>query len=228
MPSRFEPKAIFALLEQYGLGRPEKPQENPTKPPKDLSWLRDKLRKPTEAELQRLCDAKGLSLEALRLFRPYVAKDEPIAYLPVFTPCNKKACGFLRVHLDGELIKLKSGSEEKYPVIGSHGLFPTLNGSDDVLFTEAWRDCCAAIEAGYNATASSGGASTWRDAWLPGFKGKKVIIIMDADSAGVRAASRAAERISTVTKHVKIVKMPYKVVESHGKDVYDYLNGVKE
>ena len=219
-----EPKEVFTMLEQHGLNDGSQTEKQPAKP-KDLSWLRDKLRKPTEAELQRLCIAKGLSLEALRLFRPYITKGEPIAYLPVFTPGDKKACGFLRVHLDGELITLKSGSEEKYPVIGSHGLFPTLNSSENILFTEGWRDCCMSIEVGFNAVASSGGASTWRDSWLAAFKGKNVMICMDADEAGVRAAHRAAERIITVAKQIKIVKLPYKVVENHGRDVYDYFNG---
>ena len=133
----------------------------------------------------------------------------------------------MRVHIDGKLIKLKSGKEEKYPMFGNHGLYPTLDGTEDVLFTEGFRDVATALEAGFNATGSSGGASTWRDSWLPAFKGKKVVITMDADIAGERAAIRAAESIVPVAKQVEIVNLPYKIKESHGSDLYDFLTGKK-
>ena len=45
---------------------------------------------------------------------------------------------------------------------------------------------------------------------------------MDADEAGQRAASRAAERIATVAE-VFIVSLPYEIKESHGADLHDYI-----
>ena len=62
------PKEIFDLLKQFNLadGTTEK---QPTKR-KDLSWLRDKLRKANDEDIERLCKAKGVSEHALRQFDP--------------------------------------------------------------------------------------------------------------------------------------------------------------
>ena len=80
------------------------------------------------------------------------------------------------------------------------------------------------IEHGFNATASTGGASTWRDEWLPLFTRRKVNIVMDADRAGVKAAERAARAIYGTAKEVRIVTLPYELQEKHGKDLFDYTS----
>jgi hypothetical protein len=234
------PADIMAILKEHNLDTPSD-TPRPASKSKDLSYLRDKLQKASPADIERLCNAKGLGCEALKSFGPLRHKVDPIMYLPAFTPNIKKACGFLRCHLDGELVELKDGRKEKYPVLGTHGLFRYAD-SDTILFCEAWRDALAAIAIGYAATASTGGASTWKDCWLPAFKGKTVYIIMDCDSAGnggpltgedgkVRilkgAAVRAADRIVTVAKKTHIVRLPFPMVEKHGPDLLDYLEGGK-
>ena len=223
-----EPAEIMKLLQNFGLGQ-EGESGAGTPQPKKLQLTANDIREPTEDELRAFCDVKEVTYESLIKFNPYMHRNQPWMMLPAYNPKNvKKACGWLRCHVKGE--KIKVGDKEiKYPIVAGsqHGLFgvPWLvkKGANTIIFTEAWRDMCAAIAAGYVAVASSGGASTWYDSWLAVFKDLTVHIVMDADKAGVAAAQRAAEKIHTVAKEVKIVTLPYEVQSRHGKDLWDYL-----
>lgn len=220
-----EPAEIMKLLQKFGLNQDEagKPQ-----PERKLQLKKDEIREPAEDELIVICQRKGVDYESLKKLDPYMHRDQPWMLLPAYNPKSmKKACGWLRCHVRGETIKV-GDKEVKYPIVSGskHGLFGlkwlARERPDTIIFTEAWRDMCAAIAAGYYATASSGGASTWYDSWLPVFKGKAVYIIMDCDKAGIAAAQRAAQRIHTVAKEVRIVTLPYEIKEKHGKDLWDY------
>ena len=223
------PPEIMKILDDLGLadGLTQKVE----RPPKDISWLRDKLRKPSADELMRLCRCKGVARQALLSFSPYVHKTDPVMYLPGCVPGQSKVVGWLRVHLDGELIETKQGPQ-KYPMIGNWGLLGLRSPSkadlrspskaDTILFAEGWRDALAAIEAGYEAIANTGGTG-WQVGWLPLFKGKTVLIVPDADKPGMECAAKRAHAISVVAASVKIVKLPYKLTETHGKDLFDFL-----
>ncbi len=69
-----------------------------------------------------------------------------------------------------------------------------------------------------------------RPDFLRHFAGRRVSIIHDADRAGVDGADRWAAAAFGVegVGPVRIVRLPYAVKESHGKDLRDWLNGVVE
>ena len=219
-----QPREVFAILTQNGLADSTQAEKQPAKP-KDLSWLRDKLRKPSASEIARVCKAKGLDAEALQSLSPYVHVTDPIMFLPGRNPGQAKAVGFLRVHLDGELIETKAGPQ-KCPMLGNWGLLgmAAAERADTIVFAEGWRDALAAIDAGHVAIANTGGTG-WKAEWLPLFKGKTVYVVPDADKPGVESARKRAIEISRVAKEVKIVTLPYKVVETGGKDLFDFLTG---
>jgi len=213
-----EPGKIYQHLAEYGLASDISPKQQVNKAT---------MRMMTAAEETRFCQAKGLHAEALRHFTPRMHQSEPWVLLPAYSPGRQTPVGYLRAHIDGKPIQLANGRSERYPLLpgGQHGLFGlrALEDADTVWFCEGWRDALAAIAAGAAATASSGGASTWRDDWLPVFADKIVYVCMDADTAGQRAAERAAKAISRVAAKTYIVTLPFDVAESHGKDLYDYL-----
>lgn len=218
-------KQCFDLLEKHDCQTDAAPV-TPAKI-KGISWFTGQLNSAAPDDLQKLCDVKRICREALQKYNPAIHRSEPIICIPTYNPSNGAVCGYLRVGKEGQPVKLKNGNTEKYPAIGEHGLYgvPWLEKEkpEILLFCEAWRDAVAAIEAGHYATASSGGASTFKDDWLPVFRDKIVYIVMDADKPGQKAALRAAKKISGVAKAVFIVNLPYEVTENHGKDLHDYF-----
>jgi P4 family phage/plasmid primase-like protien len=135
---------------------------------------------------------------------------------------------------------------EKYPLLtGSKaGLVGVHHATESykentIIFAEGWKDAVKALEFGYIAVAGSNGAGTWRDEWLGMFKGLIVHIIFDTDAAGnggpvknkktgkvtidEGGAVKAANAISGVAKELRVIRLPYKYTEDHGKDLYDYL-----
>lgn len=219
------PGEIMSMLDQCDLTAETTTQQPEKKKQKDLSWLRDKLRKPLPDEIQRVCKVKGLSYDALLTFGPYAHKTEPLLFLPGREPGNSKVTGFLRVHLDGELVPTKSGPQ-KYPILGNWGLMglPVAPETKAIIFAEGFGDAISAVEAGFTAIANIGGTG-WRDAWLPLFKDRTVYLVPDADKPGYECVNKRARAIYQVAKIVSIVELPYKLTETHGRDLRDFLQG---
>ncbi|MCP4611729.1 MAG: toprim domain-containing protein [Planctomycetes bacterium] len=237
---QLEPKEIKGLLESFqlqsgtGTGRTkEATQEAPKSP---IHLKPGEVARMEEPDIDAFCETYGLDKLALRAVMGnliYRHAKEPWALFQSFRPGQQAPTGIMRVHMNKELIKTSHG-DEKYPQVygSSHGLFGLRRIEEDkpkeVIFTEGWRDCVAATEVGYYAMASSGGASCWKDEWLPAFEGRKVHIIFDADKAGVKAAHRAAGRICTVTAEIGIVPLPFEIKENHGEDLYDWFTQGKK
>lgn len=194
-------------------------------------------------EKKRLCSSKKIYLAALDIMTPFKIKNTNIAIIPAFNPAellkypSSKACGWIRVGIDGQLIDIKIKDEngnwttkqEKYPVVS--GSYPGLlgikriivNNPETIMLCEGWRDALAAMQLGYYATANSQGAKTWRDDWNILFKDKNVYIIYDQDQAGYDGARKAAKALKAVAKTVKIATLPYELQKAKGKDLHDYI-----
>ena len=221
----WQDRQCFEILEKHGYKADT--VAAPISKPKDISWFTSQLRKAVPEDLRKLCEIKQISCEALLKYGPAVHNTAPIICIPTYDPANGSVCGYLRVGNEGQPVKLRNGQEEKYPTIGEHGLYglPWLHKEkpETIIFCEAWRDALAAIEAGFYAVASSGGASTFKDSWLSIFREKAVYIVMDSDATGKKGAIRAANKIGSVAQAVYVVKLPYEITKDHGKDLYDYL-----
>lgn len=226
-------KAIFELLDQYGVDTTDHPRA--VKPDGRPKLTKDDVIPLIGDELQAFCDVKGVDVDSyLKLAggKAFRHATRPWALLPGKRPGKLNTTAVMRVHLKGELIKTKAG-EEKYPLIAgsTHGLIGAewivREKPQCVLLCEGWRDACAATSDNWHAVASTGGASCWKDEWLPLFKKKDVFICMDCDKSGQKAAQRAAYAIYDVAKSVSIIALPYKITADHGKDLYDYLTTEK-
>ena len=220
----------MTLLAEFGLAEVRQGTEPKRKPSRPRVGDTRPL---THDEEAQVCESKQISTEALHALQPVYTEQhgQPLALLPAYNPSQPdRPCGWLRVRLDGRPVQLGHGREEKYPIVrnsrhGLLGLSCVMSQKDGpLLFCEAWRDACAAIAQGYSAVASSGGASTWRDEWLPAFERRTVYLIFDRDTAGERATHRAAKAIATVAEKTLIITLPYDLKESHGKDLHDYVS----
>lgn len=232
------PAEIMALLGKDGLNSGDRPAEAKQRPKKPRITKSEK-QPAIKDEIEAFCKIKSIDPEAMKtVFGPlWRHVKHPWMLLPAHNPSNLSAgaCGILRAALDGGMVKLASGREDKYPAIagGGHGLFgahwilerPKASLYEPLIFAEGWRDMIAAVMLGFYATASSGGASCWKDEWLPLFADRDVSIIFDRDNAGIVAARRAAAKMFDVVRSVKIVELPFELKESHGADLYDWLQG---
>jgi len=109
--------------------------------------------------------------------------------------------------------KMGSGAARLYPIENIEG--------DTILLTEGEMDCLLAIQMGYNAMTTTGGANTWRAQWNSLFEGKKVLICYDIDKAGLAGAEKVARSLYGIAKQVKIIKLP--IVDPPDGDLTDYF-----
>jgi P4 family phage/plasmid primase-like protien len=194
------------------------PAKKPRLAPNDIEKL-------DGGHIERLANAKRVgSVECLGAWK---IKGEDIAIIPGFDPEKPaKACGWIRVHLDGKMIKL-GDSLQKYPVVaGSQpGLvgYKTMNNEGPLIFCEGWKDMLAARSQGYASLTNTQGVSTWRESWGQAFKGREVLIVFDRDKAGERAEKKIAKHIAKHALSVAIGRLPYEFQETNGKDLHDYV-----
>ena len=77
-----------------------------------------------------------------------------------------------------------------------------------VYIVEGEKDAEALHAIGCVATCNIGGAGKWRDAYNEHFRGRKVVVIPDNDSAGRNHAEDVAKNLDGVAKSVKVVHLP--------------------
>jgi len=236
------PGKIKELLQSFNLDtKGNSTKQAPQEPSKGPPMSRIRLPKGSavvmsDDEVKAFCEVYGIDKHALQLVMGkilYRHKSEPWALFQSFKPGQQAPTGIMRAHLNRELIKTAHG-DEKYPqILGSmHGLFGLrrveADKPEEVFFVEGWRDAIAITQLDLYALASSGGASCFKEEWLPAFENKIVKIIMDADKAGLKSAARAAGMICNVAKKTYTLSLPYEITDDHGKDTYDFVKELIE
>ena len=242
------PQDALKLMEEYGLDVDRTAEKKAA--PKKVIRIKPSEREPLSKEdCDTFCNAKGLDPEAFMLLKPERRIGKPEVLIPAFNPMAVQNAqgidtpiGWIRAGLNGQpcKIKYKDGEgnwcekDEKYPLIAgsSAGIIGVHNAavsrSDVIVFAEGWKDACKALEFGYTAVAGSNGAGTFREEWMILFRNKNVVIVFDRDHAGTAGAIKAGDVISGVAKSVQLVTLPYTLTKDGGKDLYDYLKGVRE
>jgi hypothetical protein len=105
---------------------------------------------------------------------------------------------------------------------GAARLFPLSSLSKKtVLLLEGEMDALLACSLGLPAVTSTGGATTWKDAWTNYFIDKRVFIIYDIDEQGRKGAQKVAKRLAKVAKEVRVVNLP--ISEPDNADFTDYM-----
>jgi len=85
-----------------------------------------------------------------------------------------------------------------------------------VVITEGELDALALRTLGYHAFSSTGGAGTWKEAWSDKLSMFDVVLLYDADRAGVEGALKVASTM----KHAHIAWLPVE----HGKDPTEVIH----
>lgn len=105
----------------------------------------------------------------------------------------------------------------------------SIREKDSVILVEGYADLMKAYQAGFkNVVASSGTALTIEQIKLIGRYTKNIIVLYDADSAGIRATLRGIDLILENDLDVRIAPLPQgedpdSYIDKYGKDKFDNL-----
>ena len=93
--------------------------------------------------------------------------------------------------------------------------------AERLIICEGEWDALVTIQNGYPAITRTSGAKTWHHRWNPLFKDKLIFIAQDCDADGQTGAEKIARQLGRIAD-VRIVHLPYEVVDKHGKDLTDF------
>jgi hypothetical protein len=93
--------------------------------------------------------------------------------------------------------------------------------SERIIICEGEWDTLLTIQNGFAAITRTGAADVWRGEWSEKFKGKEVYLAHDADAKGQMANRKIAKLLHRIAD-VKIIRLPFDIVEKHGEDLTDY------
>ncbi len=196
-------------------------------PPLDAGWL-ERMRR------ERAWDARALLPKLdLRLYRPPGKAEERIAF-PVRDHLGRLAN--IRLYRPGAAVrKVISWSDPLCPTCGKAwswdkqeksrvcrpcGSRPRTFGQSRLLppppsweagpiwVVEGEPDLACAISHGLNAVTQTAGCRTWKKGFSAPFRGRDVIIALDADKEGLAGAELVGEALVKVAKSVRIVVWP--------------------
>lgn len=112
-------------------------------------------------------------------------------------------------------IKYRYDKGAKAALFGAETLKEILIGST-VICTESELDSLSLRSIGYNAVSTTGGAGTWREEWNALLDGFNIVILYDADKAGILGAIRVASMVP----NAKIAWLPVQ----YGKDPTEVIH----
>jgi len=109
--------------------------------------------------------------------------------------------------------------------MGTPTLYPMsvfASNPQSVVICEGELDALICIQNGVPAITRTGSATTWKKEWGEWFNEKVVLICHDMDSAGQTANRKVSRALDRAAKEVRVIKLPYKVLPKHGKDLTDF------
>ncbi len=165
--------------------------------------------------LEWLEEKRGIKLDVVKKYN--LGYDSERIWIPVYD-ADKKLVNVRKYNR-------KATSGRKMISVSGHGssrLYPADTIEDDwVLLLEGEWDCFLAIQLGYPAVTTTGGAGSWKREFNSYFRQKHVIICYDNDKAGETGAVKAAASLLAVAKSIKVIKLPFD--EPKGADFTDFF-----
>ena len=191
---------------------PDGEQPAPAADANSVPWL-DSSDQPAGDILAKVAAAKGVAPESFLAYGAEV--DGDAVFFPMHGPDGEVCSGFSLTLDNGKGCYAKGK-----PV----GLF--LPGRKPVAgetwcIVEGCKDAAVVHNLGILAVGLPG--NRLNEKFAPLFAGCDIIVIPDADRAGVEGADETAKVLAAVAKSVRVARLPVPVVESGGKDVRDVL-----
>lgn len=144
-------------------------------------------------------------------------------YLQVRRFANKDGKSFAQYHYDNGEWKPGANGVELFPY-----RLDEWRRKPVVYVVEGEKDADNLWKMGIPATTNVMGAGKWKEEYNKWFDGKKVVILPDNDSAGIKHATEVAENICEVALGVKIVTLPGLPPKGDFSDWVRKCGGTKE
>lgn len=104
-------------------------------------------------------------------------------------------------------------------------LFPmdVILENDELIWCEGEMDCMLTNQKGLPAFTATGGAKIkWLPEWSELFRDKVITLCFDRDKDGKNAINRVKPNLSKVTAEVRIIELPFPLLDKHGQDLTDF------
>lgn len=164
-----------------------------------VQWNRALLKNP-----DRLAQLAAMGIEERTVKEYFLGWDGERVTIPIFD--EEDDCVNVRRYSPNS-----SGKNKMLSYASGYGtarLYPLMALEEDVVHIfEGEKDMLNARQRGINAITTTGGASTWRQAWNKLFEGKHVIICYDCDKEGRNGADKIAQQLWGMAASVKIVDL---------------------
>lgn len=179
------------------------------------------------ARLGSLIEARGVNEETIRDFEIGWDADRRVYTIPIYS--NKGELWNVRRYD----LKPKGDRRKMWSVkgMGTPRLYPVkqiLSKPDYIIVCEGEWDCLLTIQHEFNAITRTGAADVWEDRWNQLFKGMTVYLAHDCDEKGQLANRKIGEQLVDIADEVRVLRLPYPVVDKNGKDLTDFWQDHKD
>ena len=93
---------------------------------------------------------------------------------------------------------------------------------DEIIICEGELDALITNQNGFPAITKTGSALSWNARWNSNFKGKVIYLCHDCDETGQDANRRIGRALSKVAREIRVVRLPYPILDKNGKDLTDW------
>lgn len=175
-----------------------------------------------EVVRERLMEARGVSEETLRRWGIGWDAKNHVYTIPVLGP--KGTIWNVRRYD----MRPRSGRRKMWGVKGMNDprLFPfkvaRSKQAEKIIICEGEWDALLTLQHDFAAVTRTASAVTWKQEWNKYFKDKVVYLAHDCDWAGQEANQKVAEALEGIAAEIRVLSLPYPIIEKHGKDLTDF------
>lgn len=177
--------------------------------------------------LSDLYDARGIVTETVERYQLGWDAGRQVYTIPIRGRRTK-------LHKRGKLLNLrrydmapKEGRRKIWGIRGRNDprLYPrdVATGDGAVVICEGEWDALLTNQHGVPAITRTGAAKVWKEEWSGFFKDRIVYLCHDCDEAGMAGNRIVYEALKDIASEVRFLRLPYPIVEKHGKDLTDFL-----
>jgi len=188
-----------------------------------LEWQQNLFKDQNKTVREFLNAKRGMTDETIRQFHLGFDERSGSIVVPVLDPSGQEAVAAKLLKYDLSTGKKTIRTIGSAQLFNSHLLLRDYEKFGCVVICEGEFDAIVLCQNGFLAVSGTAGASTWKKAWSPSFKGKDVVLCYDSDDAGRKGASRVAQELLPIASSVKSIDLFGSEATKDRKDATDFF-----